>query len=84
LHQIKEKFGTLCYYFWPSSDDPSPELIDAMYAVTDSAEHVSATICERCGNPGTLHQSPRVWVKTLCGSCANELGYNPVPVRTDF
>lgn len=75
VHQIKEKFGTLCYYFWPSSDDASPELLDAMYAITDDAEHASAITCERCGQTGTLHQSPRIRVKTLCASCAEQLGY---------
>ena len=74
VHQIKEKFGTLRYYWATSSDDPSPELSDALYAVTDDAERISAITCERCGEPGVL-QDTRYWVKTLCASCADELGY---------
>lgn len=77
VHQIKEKFGTLRYYYWPSSDDASPELLDAMDAVTDEAERASAVICERCGEPGVL-QRTRYWAKTLCGVCGDRLGYEPV------
>ncbi len=78
VHQIKEKFGTLRYYYWPSSDDVSPELLDAMDAITDDAQRASAVICERCGVPGVL-QRTRYWAKTLCHSCADPLGYAPAP-----
>lgn len=77
VHQIKEKFGTLRYYCQASGDDPDPELLDAMDAITDAAERASATICERCGRPGILHRSRRGWVKTLCATCADHLGYTP-------
>lgn len=77
VHQVKEKFGTLRYYCWLSIDDADSELIDAMYAITDDAERASASICERCGQPGILHQSHRIRVKTLCATCANQLGYTP-------
>lgn len=79
--QIKEKFGTLRYYCQASGDDPNPELLDAMDAITDDAERASATICERCGLPGILHQSRRVRIKTLCNTCANQIGYTPHPQR---
>ncbi|ULN47858.1 hypothetical protein MI170_00240 [Mycolicibacterium goodii] len=77
VHQIKEKFGTLRYYCQGSGDDPDPELLDAMDAVTDDAERASALICERCGAPGILHRSHRIRVKTLCSTCAGTLGYTP-------
>lgn len=77
VHQIKEKFGTLRYYCQASGDDPDPELLDAMDAITDAAERASATICERCGQPGILRRSRRVWVKTFCATCADHLGYTP-------
>jgi hypothetical protein len=77
VHQIKEKFGTLRYYYWPSSDNASPELLDALDAITDDAERTSAMTCERCGEPGVL-QRTRYWAKTLCHSCAEPLGYAPV------
>lgn len=78
VHQIKEKFGTLRYYFQASGDDPDPVLLEAMDAITDDAEHASAITCERCGQPGILHQSPGIRVKTLCASCAEQLGYLPL------
>lgn len=74
VHQVKEKFGTLRYYCAPSSDDASPEILDALDAITDDAERTSAITCERCGEPGVL-QRTRHWVKTLCTSCAGTLGY---------
>jgi hypothetical protein len=79
VHQIKEKFGTLRYYIWPSSDNASCELLDAMDSITENAEHTSAVICERCGEPGILHHARRAWVKTLCPSCADTLGYLSMP-----
>lgn len=77
VHQIKEKFGTLRYCCAPSGEDPSPELLDAMDAITDDAERVSAITCERCGLPAVL-QRTRCWAKTLCPRCAEDLGYRPV------
>ncbi|MDO3401267.1 hypothetical protein QWI29_14600 [Mycolicibacterium neoaurum] len=81
--QIKEKFGTLRYYCQASGHDPDPELLDAMDAITDDAERASATICERCGQPGILHQSRRIRVKTLCTTCVNQIGYTPHPSSGD-
>jgi hypothetical protein len=78
LHQIKEKFGTLRYYCAPSGDDPNPDLLDALDEITAAAERASAITCERCGQPGML-QRTRYWAKTLCHSCAEPLGYAPVP-----
>jgi hypothetical protein len=82
VHQIKEKFGTLRYYYWPSSEDASPELLDAMDAIAEDAERTSAITCERCGQPGVL-QRTQYWAKALCHSCADPLGYAPVPPK-DF
>ena len=76
VHQIKEKFGTLRYYCAPSGE-PSPAVFDAFRAITGEAERASAITCERCGEPGVLHET-RYLVKTLCASCADSLGYTPV------
>lgn len=73
--QIKEKVGTLRYYCRATGEDPVPGLLDAMDAITDGAERASAIVCERCGEPGTLHQSRHGRVKTLCAACAERLGY---------
>jgi hypothetical protein len=77
VHQIKEKFGTLRYYCAPSGDEPSPAVSDAFRAIIGEAERVSAIICERCSEPGVLHET-RYLVKTLCASCADSLSYTPV------
>lgn len=76
VQQIKEKFGTLRYYCAPSSEHPSPELLDALDAITEDAERVSASTCERCGEPGILRRT-RYWAKTLCTLCGDDLGYTP-------
>lgn len=69
--QVKEKFGALRYYCQPSGDDPAPEVCDALDAITDEAERRSATICERCGQPGSLSDFAGS-LKTLCQRCAEK------------
>ena len=76
VHQIKEKFGTLRYYCAPTGDEPSPAVCDAFRAIIGEAERASAVSCERCGEPGVLHET-RYLVKTLCASCAGSRGYTP-------
>lgn len=69
--QVKEKFGALRYYCQPSGEDPAPEVCDALDAITDEAERRSATICERCGQPGRLADFAGR-LKTLCQRCAEK------------
>ena len=54
--QIKEKFGTLRFYY--SGGD---EYISGLTAM---AESMSAVICEECGNPGKIRG--RGWLYTTC------------------
>ena len=54
--QIKEKFGTLRFYY-----DGGDDVIGGMVSM---AESWSAVACEECGVPGT--QNSRGWIKTLC------------------
>lgn len=54
--QVKEKFGTLRFYV-----NESTSFIDGAIAM---AESMSASICEKCGNPGRLRSGS--YVKTLC------------------
>lgn len=56
VDQVKEKFGTLRFYYSGGDDT-----IDGMVRM---AESMSAVMCEECGNPGT--QNSRGWIKTLC------------------
>jgi hypothetical protein len=81
IRQIKEKFGTLRYYCAPSGD-PGPDVWDAFDDITSDAERASAATCERCSELGVLHRGNHL-VKTLCASCAEILGYAPVPPRND-
>ena len=62
IDQVKEKFGTLRYYV----DRATPEV----RALIDAAETASESVCERCGEPGTLRR--RGWMATLCDLHAGE------------
>lgn len=54
--QVKEKFGTLRFYY-----DGGDERISGMVTL---AEGMSAVTCEQCGNPGEIRSGG--WVRTLC------------------
>ena len=54
--QVKEKFGTLRFYYEGGDDK-----IDGMVRM---AESMSAVICEQCGAPGTTGGTR--WISTLC------------------
>ena len=54
--QVKEKFGTLRFYYNGGDDYIS--------GLVSMAESWSAVACEECGAPGT--QNSRGWIKTLC------------------
>jgi hypothetical protein len=54
--QVKEKFGTLRFYYNGGDD-----VVDGMVRM---AESWSAVACEECGAPGA--QNSRGWIKTLC------------------
>lgn len=54
--QVKEKFGTLRFYYRGGDDK-----IDAF---VQFAEYFSGKICEVCGKPGRLNEGG--WLKTTC------------------
>ena len=56
LDQVKEKFGTLRFYYTGGDD-----YIDGLVSM---AESMSGVTCETCGKPGT--SSGGGWIKTLC------------------
>jgi hypothetical protein len=56
LDQVKEKFGTLRFYYTGGD-----EYISGMVSL---AESMTAVTCEECGNPGKQHGGG--WVRTLC------------------
>ena len=59
LDQVKEKFGTLRFYYSGGDD-----VIDGMVRM---AESMSGVICENCGNPGDRRGGG--WVHTYCTPC---------------
>ena len=64
IHQIKEKFGTLRYYFGTTTEYDSIQY-RIMEAITESAEAKSARVCEVCGKWGEIDWE-QSWVRTLC------------------
>ena len=64
--QIKEKFGTLRFYYCGGD-----EYIDGLEAMASS---MSAVICEECGSPGKSRSGG--WIRTLCDKHATEKGYH--------
>jgi len=61
--QIKEKFGSLCFYY--SGGD------DFVDAVIRMAEEMSDVTCEFCGSPGELDTS-KGWVQVKCKMHKNQ------------
>ena len=64
VDQVKEKFGTLRFYYTGGDD-----YIDGLVSM---AESMSGVTCEECGNPGST--LGRGWLTTLCGKHAEERG----------
>lgn len=64
--QIKEKFGSLRYYF--RADNADRETLKAMSAAVQVAERASTSICELCGKKGTIGPgvSSQYWMRCLC------------------
>lgn len=60
--QVKEKFGTLRFYYQGGDEYIS--------GVINSAESTSCYTCEECGNPGKTRHGG--WVRTLCDKHAQE------------
>lgn len=65
--QVKEKFGSLCFYTCGCSDTQ-----DAQISLIES---MSYHICEECGSTKEIgHTAP--WIKTLCRACLPDSGFN--------
>ena len=59
LSQVKEKFGTLSFYY--NGGD------DRIFGMVMLAETISGITCEDCGAPGSRRGGG--WIRTLCDSC---------------
>jgi hypothetical protein len=76
VEQMKEKFGTLRFYYTGGND--------RIHGLVDMTENLSASVCEVCGNLGTLcRKNTGSWLKTLCEDCAEKMGYTPVSFDDD-
>ena len=62
LDQVKEKFGTLRFYYTGGDE--------YIAGLVSMAESMSAVTCETCGNPG--EQTRGGWIKTICKPCTKE------------
>ena len=66
--QIKEKFGTLRFYY-----DGGDDYIRGLESMAAS---MTSRICEECGSPGTSRSTKKQrWVRVLCEKHAEERGY---------
>jgi len=66
VDQVKEKFGTLRFYYTGGD-----EVINGMVRM---AESMSACTCEDCGNTG--EQRGGGWIRTLCQPCEEKRELN--------
>lgn len=64
ITQVKEKFGTLRYYFESEKTGLEAKI---MNAIVDAAEQKSARICQVCGKYGEIRDTG--WIATLCDTC---------------
>jgi hypothetical protein len=66
--QIKEKFGTLRFYY--SGGDEFIRGLESM------AASMTSRTCEECGSPGTSRSTKKQrWIRVLCDKHAEEQGY---------
>jgi hypothetical protein len=64
VEQIKEKYGSLRFYF----GNYPHELSDKLFEIVGKWEHKSEETCEVCGEQGKLRTN-RPWIRTLCDKC---------------
>jgi hypothetical protein len=93
VHQVKEKFGTLRFYYTPTIGGVVQDIMDD---VIRTAENSSSGTCEVCGNSDTRSLSSKGikfdftvstknnngWYKTLCNADAEKLGY-PIDIEDE-
>jgi hypothetical protein len=69
LLQIKEKFGTMSFYY--SGGD------EYIRGVVHHAMAMSAAICEITGNVGSLHITKNGWIRTVSDEIAKDREMTP-------
>lgn len=78
ISQVKEKYGRLCFYFALERGKHrlSPgytrhKMYSVVVEIVEKYENLSETICEVCGEPGSL-RSDLSWIRTLCNTHYDE------------
>lgn len=83
IHQVKEKYGTLRFYWGVPFEDENWQAMNEdvrntvhgiMEDIAYQAEHRSGYICETCGGHGKTRVRNH-WYKTLCATCAIDQNY---------
>lgn len=67
VEQIKEKYGSLCWYGVNGVDEVEYEIIPKY-------EKISAKTCIECGSPAT--KISKGWIRPYCDACAKQKGVN--------
>lgn len=71
IFQIKEKFGSLRYYFDTKYYSSDVKKYKKMIKITNEAEELSKTICQICSKPAMIRLK-NYWYATLCDTCYKE------------
>jgi hypothetical protein len=59
IQQVKEKFGTLRFYYQGGDE--------YIHGLVSMAESMTGITCEECGNPGETRHGG--WIRVLCNTC---------------
>lgn len=82
VDQIKEKFGTLRFYYSEpvtEFEERNENAWDNLEMMVAAAETASRSTCEMCGKPGVTRVNSRgSWLKPLCDEDGLSLGYTKV------
>ena len=68
VHQVKEKFGGLRYYFAATSA-VDEETWEKMQQIVRKAEKLADKTCEICGSTEKVALRDHGWWKTMCDHC---------------
>jgi len=66
--QIKEKYGTLRFYYTYEAKNVDPRHDGVIEGMIDFAETMSGKICEQCGDKGET-KNKYGWWSTVCSKC---------------
>lgn len=71
IHQIKEKFAGLRFY-WSGNNVPT-EICDEFRKMIEDAESESYRVCEQCGTRENVGLVYKGWYYTVCENCLKKM-----------